>query len=197
MDSTYKTNMYRMPMFEVVGVTSTDLIYSVGITNRVESAHALLKKYLDNSVGDLGTCWEKIDDMLLLQFTAIQTTFGQSVSVLEHRFKDVTLYSDLGGHVSRYALDNIALEETHCRETLCMNNDICGCVQRTSYGLPYACEIATKLLEEKPILLDEIHHHWHRLRMGEEINEVDFCVEVELKAIVERLKNYLSFPNEA
>jgi len=56
--------------------------------------------------------------MLLLQFTAIQTTFSQSVTVLEHKFKDVTLYSSLGGHVSRYALDNIALEESRCRETL-------------------------------------------------------------------------------
>ncbi|KEH19564.1 OTU-like cysteine protease [Medicago truncatula] len=45
------------------------------ITNRVESAHAL--------------------------FTVIQTTFGQSVTVLEHRFKDVTLYSDLG-HLTGY-----------------------------------------------------------------------------------------------
>jgi len=30
MDSTYKTNMYKMPMFVVVGVTLTDLTYSVG-----------------------------------------------------------------------------------------------------------------------------------------------------------------------
>jgi len=30
MDSTYKTNMYKMSMFEIVGVTSTDLTYSVG-----------------------------------------------------------------------------------------------------------------------------------------------------------------------
>jgi len=28
-------------------------------TNRVEGAHGRLKKYLSNSVGDLGTCWEK------------------------------------------------------------------------------------------------------------------------------------------
>jgi len=74
--------------------------------NRVESAHALVKKYLDNSVGDLGTCWEKIHDMLVLQFTAIQTTFGQSVIILEHRFKDVTLYSRLGGHVSTVTITN-------------------------------------------------------------------------------------------
>jgi len=128
-------------------------------TNRVKSAHVVVKKYLDNSVGDLGTCWKKIHDMLVLQFTAIHTTFGQSVTVLEHRFKDVTLYSGLGGHVSRWVLDNIALEESCCRETLCMDKEICGCVQRTSYGLPCACEIATKILKDKPILLDEIHHH--------------------------------------
>ena len=28
MDSTYKTNVYKMPMLEIVGVTSTDLTYS-------------------------------------------------------------------------------------------------------------------------------------------------------------------------
>jgi len=30
MDSTYKTNLYRIPLFEIVGVTSTYLKYSVG-----------------------------------------------------------------------------------------------------------------------------------------------------------------------
>jgi hypothetical protein len=89
----------------------------------------------------------------------IQTSFGQSVTVLEHRFKDATLYSGLGGHVSRYAMNNIALEEEHCRKTLCMDKEICGCVQRTSYELPCACFIATKIREDKPILLDETHHH--------------------------------------
>jgi len=97
--------------------------------------------------------------MLVLQFTAIQTTFGQSVTVLEHRFKDITLYFGLGGHVSSFALDNITLEESRCRGTLCMDKEICGCVQRTSYRLPCACKIATKILEDKPILLDYIHHH--------------------------------------
>jgi hypothetical protein len=29
MDSTYKTNMYKMPLFEIVGVTSTNMEYSV------------------------------------------------------------------------------------------------------------------------------------------------------------------------
>jgi len=69
-----------------------------------------------------------------------------------------------------------------------MDKEICGCVQMTSYGLPCACEIAAKILEDKPILLDEIHHHWLRLRMGEESNEDGFSVEDELKGIQERLK---------
>jgi len=59
----------------------TDHVMHLGCrtSNMVESAHALVKKYLDNNVGDLGTCWEKIHDMLVLQFTMIQTTFGQSI----------------------------------------------------------------------------------------------------------------------
>jgi len=168
----------------------TDHVLHLGCrtTNRVESIHALVKKYLSNSVGDLGICWDKIHDMLVIQFTAIQTTFGQSCTVLEHRFKDVTLYYGLGGYVFIYALGNITLEEERCRGTLCMDKEICGCVQRTSYGLPCACFIATKIREDKPILLDEIHHHCHKLSMGQESNEDDFFVEEEWNGIQERLK---------
>jgi len=32
MDSTYKTNMYRMPLFEIVGVTSTNMTYYVAFS---------------------------------------------------------------------------------------------------------------------------------------------------------------------
>ena len=107
---------------------------------------------------------------------------------MEHRFKDVTLYSGLGGYVYKYALDNIALEESRCRGTLCMDVEICGCVQRTSYGLPCACFIATKICEDKPILLDKIHHHWHRLCMSQESNEDGFSVKDEWNGLQERLK---------
>ena len=61
--------------------------------------------------------------------------------------------------MSRYALGNIVLEEERCRGILCMDKEICRCVQRTSYGLPCACFIATKIRDYKPILLDEIHRH--------------------------------------
>jgi len=73
-------------------------------TSRVEGAHGVVKEYLSTSKGDLGTCWEKIDEMLAIHFGEIQSSFGRSVMVLEHRYKDVTLYSGLGGNMSRQAM---------------------------------------------------------------------------------------------
>ena len=69
-----------------------------------------------------------------------------------------------------------------------MDKEMCGCIQRTSYVLPCACFIATKICEDKPILLDKIHHHWHRLCMSQESNEDGFSVKDEWNGLQERLK---------
>jgi len=84
----------------------------------------------------LGTCWEKIDEMLAIQFGEIHSSFGRSVTVLEHRYKDVTLYYGLRGNMSRQAINYIFVEEERDRKTLCIEKKTCGCVQRKSYGLP-------------------------------------------------------------
>ena len=128
-------------------------------TNRVEGAHGVVREYLSTSKGDLGTCWEKIDEMLANQFGEIQSSFGRSVTVLKHRYKDVTLYYGLGGHMSRQAMNFIFfLEEERARKTLCIDKRTCGCVIRMSYGLPCACFIAMKIRHNKSIRLDEITH---------------------------------------
>jgi alpha-glucosidase len=48
-DSTYKTNRYRMPLLEVVGVTTTNLTFCVGFAYlelRVQTnSYVLLKDY--------------------------------------------------------------------------------------------------------------------------------------------------------
>jgi len=56
-------------------------------TNRVEFAHARLKKYLSSSMGDLSTTWKSVHDMLELQHTAIHASFQTSIIMLKHRFK--------------------------------------------------------------------------------------------------------------
>jgi len=83
--------------------------------------------------------------------------------------------------------------------TLCWKMNVVGehCVwtrifvvvlKRTSYGLPCACFITTKIHDDNPILLDEIHRHWHRLCMSEESNEDGSSIEEEWNGVEERLK---------
>ena len=127
--------------------------------------------------------------MLANQFGEIQSSFGRCITVLEHRYKDVNLYSGLGGHMSRQVMNYIFVEEEHGRKTLCIEKKTCGCVQRTSYGLPCACFIAMKICHNKPIRLDEIHPLWHKLYMGEEESNEDlFLVAEEWRGIQERLE---------
>jgi len=64
-------------------------------TNRAESAHARLKKYLSSSMGDLSTYWKSVHDMLELQHTAIHASFQTSIIMFEHRFKGKVLWSRL------------------------------------------------------------------------------------------------------
>ena len=94
----------------------TDLVLHLGCrtTNRVEGAHGVVEEYMSTSKGDLGTCWQKIDEMLANRFGEIQSSFGRSVTVLKHRCKDVTLYSGLGGHMSRQAMNFIFFGRRAC-----------------------------------------------------------------------------------
>ena len=62
---------------------------------------------------------------------------------------------------------------SHARKTFCIDKRTCGCVIGTSYGLPCACFIAMKIRHNKPIRMDEIHPHWHKLYMGEEESNED------------------------
>jgi len=71
---------------------------------RVESAHWALKRLLQNSLGDLCSVWEAMNNMITLQHTKIKTSFETSTHVVGHIFK-VTLYKRLLGMVSRYALN--------------------------------------------------------------------------------------------
>jgi len=83
----------------------------------------------------------------------------------------------------------IFVEEERARKTLYIEKKTCGCVQRTSYGLPCACFIAMKIRHNKHIRLDEIHPHWHKLYMGEEESNEDlFSVVEEWRGIQERLE---------
>jgi len=120
---------------------------------RVESAHWTLKRVLQNSLGDLCSVWDAINNMITLQHVEIKASFETSTHVVGHVFKK-TLYKRLLGMVSRNALNEIAAEVEH----LCYlgNNPFsCGCVMRSTHGLPRGCELSRYTAGS--ILVDSVH----------------------------------------
>jgi hypothetical protein len=176
------------PLKEKLVRAWTDRVMHIGnlTTNRVESQHGVLKKYLMDSRGDFVRGWEAIDRMLKVQLTEIQTSFGQSITEIEHHFRGHFLYSKLVNNISRNALRYIRGEELRTRECG-KNRKKCGCVIRRTYGLPCACLIALKIERKLPIRMDELNTHWKRLRIDDydvgKDGNVDVKCLTELEAI--------------
>ncbi|KAH1257697.1 hypothetical protein GmHk_03G007612 [Glycine max] len=149
-------------------------------TNRVESAHWSLKRILQNSVGDLCSVWDAMNNMLTLQHTKIRASFETSTYVVGHVFKK-TLYKRLLGMVSRYVLNEISVEFERVRH-LKDNVSSYGCVLRTTLGLPCACEL--QRYEGGSIPLDAVHMYWRRLNFSDQ----GLCeAEVSIKEEIDRI----------
>ncbi|KAL5138433.1 hypothetical protein HKD37_10G028608 [Glycine soja] len=79
-------------------------------TNKVmHLENTTTNKLLQNSLGDLCSVWEAMNNMITLQHTEIEASFETSTHVVGHVFK-VTLYKKLLSMVSRYALNQIVVE---------------------------------------------------------------------------------------
>ncbi|XP_058766511.1 uncharacterized protein LOC131640124 [Vicia villosa] len=155
-----------------------------------------LLKYVESTIldkvkekkGDLCKAWDTIHHMISNQHNEIKTSFGQSITVLEHRFKDNILYSQLIGNMSRFGL-NYIFHEAKQGETFDGDTAKCGCTITSTYGLPCACVLSKKVRLGEPIRMNEVIPHWKRLSFDD-----DGCIEedsnisiiFELKAIQER-----------
>ncbi|XP_028216603.1 uncharacterized protein LOC114398627 [Glycine soja] len=104
----------------------------------LESAHSSLKRLLQNSIGDLCSVWDAMNKMIALQHTEIKASFETSTHVVGHVFQK-SLYRRLLGMVSRYALNQIVAELERV-DYAGKNPSSCGCVVRTTLGLPCACQ---------------------------------------------------------
>jgi len=100
-----------------------------------------------------------MNNMIMLQHTEIKASFETSAHVVGHVSK-VTLYKRLLGMVSRYVLNQIVaeFERVHYAGK---NPSSCGCIMRTTHGLPCACELSKYVLGSIP--LNSIHMFWKRL----------------------------------
>ncbi|KAH1221110.1 Protein FAR1-RELATED SEQUENCE 5 [Glycine max] len=198
-DSTYKTNRYRLPLLDFVGVTPNGMTFSAGFAypegervnnlvwalEWVEYAHWSLKRVLQNSVGDLCNVWDAMNNMMTLQHTEIRASFETSTHVVGHVFKK-TLYKRLLGMVSRYALNEILIEFERVRHFK-DNLSSCGCVLRTTLGLPCACEL--QRYDGGNIPLDAVHMYWRRLSFSDQgLCEAEVSIKEEMDKIYKRFK---------
>ncbi|KAH1247894.1 Protein FAR1-RELATED SEQUENCE 5 [Glycine max] len=152
-------------------------------TNRVESAHWSLKRILQNSVGDLCSVWDAMNNMMTLQHTEIRASFETSTHVVGHVLKK-TIYKRLLGMVSRYALNEISVEFERVRY-LKDNVSSCGCVLRTTLGLPCACKL--QRYEVGSIPLDAVHMYWRRLNFSDQgLCEAEVSIKEEMDRIYKR-----------
>jgi len=119
---------------------------------------------LHNSLGDLCSVWDAMNNMITLQHIQIKASFETSTHVVGHVFKK-TLYKRILGMVSRYALNEIATE-FECVHYAGKNPSSCGCVMRTTHDLPCACELSRYVVGS--ISLNAIHMFWRRLSFSDQ-----------------------------
>ena len=75
------------------------LLFFVYFICRVESTHWALKRLLQDSLRDLCSVWEDMNNMIMLQHAEIKASFETSTHVVGHVLK-VTLHKKLLGMVS-------------------------------------------------------------------------------------------------
>ena len=152
---------------------------------RVESAHWALKRVLQNSVGDLCSVWDAMNNMITLQHVEIKASFETSTHVVGHVYKK-TLYKRLLGMVSRDALNQIASEIDRLRY-LGNNLSSCGCVMRSTHGLPCACELSRYTAGSIP--LESVHLFWRRLCFSDQgLCETEVTIKEEIEVISKRFE---------
>src|ERR1051325_6837902 len=103
-----------------------------------------------------------MNHMILNHHNEMQTTFSRSITVLEHRFKDNMLYSQLVDKIFRAAL-NYIFHEAKRASNVGDDTSKYGCTIVKIYGLPCACVIFKKMSGDVPIRMNEVSSHWKRL----------------------------------
>ncbi|XP_056688707.1 uncharacterized protein [Spinacia oleracea] len=131
-------------------------------TNRVESAHNALKRFLKTSTGSMNTIWKRLHSLLELQENEIKASFVRSKNIDLH-ITVLHLLSQLKGKVSHLAIRKI--NEEYGRHKVGIDPATCGCYLRTSHGLPCAHEMRLLDGEGKPIDLNDVHIFWRTLHM--------------------------------
>ncbi|XP_052193761.1 uncharacterized protein LOC127802110 [Diospyros lotus] len=159
-------------------------------TNRAESAHAKLKRHLGSSQGDFESSWTIINSLIELQHTEIKGSFEKSLTLVQHNFK-LEIFRELRGIISRNVM-NMVLKETQVAQKIGVDKISCGCVIRSTHGLPCAHEIAEFIIQGRPIPLSVVHSYWRKLHLMQTSCDEDISsllmIEPEIDTIYKKFQ---------
>ncbi|KAM0036796.1 putative OTU domain, FHY3/FAR1 family protein [Helianthus debilis subsp. tardiflorus] len=158
-------------------------------TNRVESQHANLKRYvLDRS--SLDRVVGCVRDIVETQFGEIRKTFRESIEKTMNHHKH-PMFQHLLGKVSHTALDLLPGEAIRKLDVLERFHSSCGCQMWHSCGLPCACRIEKYMCEERPIQLEDIDVFWRKLNFQScKLIDDDVDVVEELNIVRQQLESH-------
>jgi hypothetical protein len=139
-------------------------------TSRVEGSHAILKKHIGGSTGDILFVFERINNALEAQHYNLSSNLAED-KIKSLNFCSHFLYSNITKRISRYSLRLIS-EQASIAKRATPEAPLLNCTNIFSrtMGLPCAHRIASLLSTQQPIPLSDIHQFW-RLGLGNEVSE--------------------------
>ncbi|KAJ1399951.1 MULE transposase domain [Sesbania bispinosa] len=186
----YVKNTWLVSLKEKFVTAWTNRVMHLGTTtnnSRVEVAHERMNNLLQDSKGDLCSCWDALNKMIILQHNEIKASFQKSITIVEPKFNN-RFFLKLRGLVSRNALYYLS-DEFEQVKVVGIDSSFCGCAIRYTHGLPCACELARYSDTGTPIPLESVHSHWKMLTFaGQGINELwsDLSIHCEIDALLKR-----------
>ncbi|KAH1203269.1 hypothetical protein GmHk_17G049552 [Glycine max] len=171
-NNTYKTNRYRLPLLDFVGVTPTGMTFFARFVYlEGEHFHECLQKF------EMACSpWPMFVD------------YVNETWIIPYMEKFVTAWTNkrLLGMVSRYDLNEIAAKFEHVHYAG-KNSSSYGCVMRTTHDLPCACELSRYVVGSIP--LDSIHMFWRRLSFSDQgLCEAEVTIKEEIETISKRFE---------
>jgi len=71
-------------------------LHFILLHNRVEGTHARLKKLFHDCMGNLCSCWDTMNNILVFQRTMIKASFQKSINMIDHIFNSRYIRSYVG-----------------------------------------------------------------------------------------------------
>lgn len=172
--------------------TDTTYHFGNGTTGRVESAHAMLKKFIQVSTGDLLTVWQAIDTAVSMQIDAFEYKFyaekNRSCAQFTH-----PLFLTVIQKVSKVA---IQLAHDHLQSFVQNQGNQCDCSITTVYGIPCGHFLLSLLTQNVPLSRIHFHKQWWLvlgLHDEEELLVEDSQRDTALKVFIESVASDRGF----